>query len=110
MSTMDEDYRLNGGGDEITALDAMLNAAIEATGLDPATATVDDLIAWIRERRAEDWQPIETAPKDETIVDLWCDGKRYPNCSACANVWRGIADSIRQPPTHWRPLPKGPKA
>ena len=29
------------------------------------------------------WQPIDTAPKDGTKVDLWCDGERLTDC-----VWR----------------------
>ncbi len=33
---------------EIAELDAMLNSSIEAAGLDPATDSVADLIAWIQ--------------------------------------------------------------
>lgn len=80
-----------------------------------------------------DWQPMETAPKDGTLVDLWCDGERVPNCSyqhssypfggekdwgwfrehdefSWYHVWldRWIADEFNRPPTHWMPLPYAP--
>jgi hypothetical protein len=27
-----------------------------------------------------EWRPIATAPKDGTLVDLWVDGARMPDC------------------------------
>jgi len=73
------------------------------------------------------WQPIETAPKDGTIVDLWIDddgkGERYPNMLYLeggpneANDWHD-ADGVFclsdimlriEQVTHWMPLPSPPK-
>ena len=70
-----------------------------------------------------DWQPIETAPKDGTYVDLWgqrnwdysygrsihCRYRDYPD----APGWffeKGPHRIITQvyDPTHWMPLPKPP--
>jgi hypothetical protein len=92
---------------QIDELDAMLNEAQEAAGMDDHVT----LLAWIRERRAEDWQPIETAPKDGTKVDLWIAGKRETDCSYREEAW-GWADlkvRIAGNPTHWRPIAKEPK-
>lgn len=72
--------------------------------------------AW--NRRADDWQPIETAPRDGTVIDLWFAGKW--NCRMPGFVWRPGVDfwhsesthqCFNHDPniaTHWRPLPKGP--
>lgn len=69
------------------------------------------------------WQPIETAPKDGTWVDLWCgerDGYpagRFENMSFRGGEWRhpsffSHSDSYGTPlaamPTHWMPLPEPP--
>lgn len=69
-----------------------------------------------------EWQPIETAPKDETRV-LCTDGtaiafcwfgeiydynkKEYVNCWAAEN-WGYDGDSGPIDATHWMPLPKAP--
>jgi len=39
-------------------------------------------------KRADGWQPIETAPKDKTEVDLWVDGARLPDCFYDDDGWR----------------------
>lgn len=85
----------------------------EVTDADKAAAigalTVDE---------APDWQPIESAPKDGTKIDLWADGQRFTNCrwgkhDAESIVpwgeehWRGYPlKGIA--PTHWLPLPPAP--
>ena len=73
-----------------------------------------------------DWQPIETAPKDGTIVDLWVYGDRCTNCFWCTGEefddedytphWRqqyseaaGPSFGLDAEPTHWMPLPPPPK-
>lgn len=74
------------------------------------------------------WQPIETAPKDGTKVDLWAqlvplgaqasNEMRFPNCRwdehygahhpdvEFAHKWSGCPSSYV--PTHWMPLPEPP--
>ena len=72
------------------------------------------------------WQPIETAPKDGSYVDLWCapisDGGavllpcRLPNCywvsdynSWYMSVARGELIKVWHRVTHWMPLPAAPE-
>lgn len=97
----------------------------------------DNLAATIRalagEPQAEGWKPIETAPKDGTVVDLHDGEPRWTDCywglpehccgeagQYCDSDWHrlkpGWVDSARNemlddtgdPPTHWRPLPAPP--
>lgn len=78
-----------------------------------------------------EWQPIETAPKDGTLVDLWIinhlgDGERRPNCrweqdheddedegrweqmysEASGSFFTAFDERARA--THWMPLPDPP--
>ena len=69
-----------------------------------------------------DWQDIETAPKDGTLVDLWADGQRFPDCHfqeylahAAPGHWRQSTTgmpkqgySLFENITHWMPLPSPP--
>lgn len=66
----------------------------------------------------QSWQPIETAPKDGTVVLCWDEFKE------CDLMWYGIIQQWNEPkdilgwmyvatntecyPTHWMPLPKPP--
>jgi hypothetical protein len=77
---------------------------------------------------ANGWQPIETAPKDGTKVDLWVaygegktKGERWPDAwfgehpftEESGPVWQDDVVPIegeRTTATHWRPIPKGPGA
>ena len=68
------------------------------------------------------WQPIETAPRDGTVIDLWCSHGRIPCCSwrVAGNfngdsAWHnesGFPIEYGHPkkiPTHWMPLPEPPR-
>lgn len=74
-----------------------------------------DLLAAAEIVEAGEWQPIETAPKDEAVLV-------YRNCfiiahfNSVAGRWIGYgwdsADTLNMlttPPTHWRPLPSPPE-
>lgn len=77
------------------------------------------------------WQPIDTAPKDGTVVDLWCKRSWNPPTShvretgkyycTTHNLWRTegethYVEATFAPdachrhliPTHWVPLPASP--
>lgn len=65
------------------------------------------------------WQPIETAPRDGTIIDLWFSGDAW-NCRMPGFVWRPRLNfwhnetthqSYNESPliTHWRPLTTPPE-
>jgi hypothetical protein len=58
------------------------------------------------------WQPIETAPKDGTLIDLWTPAGRLTDYGwglDGAECWTHpdgyVADAQ---PTHWMPLPPPP--
>ena len=75
-----------------------------------------------------DWQPIETAPRDGTIFDVWLgdceEADRHFYCSPATRRspdwhWRDgkfrpavkstFALTTFVEPTHWMPLPGSPK-
>lgn len=62
------------------------------------------------------WQPIETAPKDGTCVDIWTGSRREPDCRwHVVYGWvTDLSDDGQPGPfcvdaTHWMPLPEAPK-
>ena len=68
-----------------------------------------------------DWQPIETAPQDGTMVLYWAAhnrsgcfvGNQPPRCRAglwhlILDEWAGTSDSRAYEATHWKPLPAPP--
>ena len=71
-----------------------------------------------------EWQPIATAPKDETEIDLWMvdrlaglswrqagawwDESRWVIMDDCGDVREVGCEGI-QVPTHWMPLPAPPQ-
>ncbi len=82
-----------------------------------------------------DWQPIETAPKDGTVVDVWIDSSRYSDCwfgrpthmcgeagkyCDCCPTYDGWCDIFgyltgedgrkTESPSHWMPLPPPPRS
>lgn len=70
------------------------------------------------------WQPIDTAPKDGTKIDIWAKTwaassdtfqfERFTNClwmkgdsmSGSSARWLNVPTSYH--PTHWMPLPEPP--
>lgn len=73
-----------------------------------------------------DWEPIETAPKDGTLIDIWVKwwvpekdiftGARWPDVSwskgeftNSAETWRSRHDRFVGKMTHWMPAPKPPE-
>jgi hypothetical protein len=64
---------------------------------------------------ASAWQPIETAPNDETPVLAWWSQYPYEGylvvCQRSNGTWTRNADGFGvQPPTHWMPLPPSPSS
>lgn len=74
-----------------------------------------------------DWQPIETAPKDGTEIDVWAknaDGHQRRITDVCwsrmgdwdgtdFDGWTGMYPErfcAKYEPTHWMPLPEPPAA
>jgi hypothetical protein len=72
-----------------------------------------------------EWQPIESVPRDGTVVDCWCGGQRSASCFwepdplpefPGEGEWRqmyseayGSSFSLMDfSPTHWMPLPAPP--
>lgn len=55
-----------------------------------------------------EWQPIETAPKDNTRILLW-DGQIASTGSWYHDEWAGD-DYEAIDATHWMPLPDPPEA
>lgn len=67
------------------------------------------------------WQPIDTAPRDGTTVDVWCqysDGSsgRIVDCCFKDGRWVRLVGTRDAywinyivPPTHWQPLPPPPE-
>lgn len=67
-----------------------------------------------------EWQPIETAPRDGTLVLLWWDGDFAPvgfwqdgwvyTMTQARNLDGAVIDILLgYEPTHWMPLPEPPK-
>lgn len=79
------------------------------------------------------WLPIETAPRDGTVIDLWVNGERFADCKwgfpehccgeagqYCDSEWHGQSEGwvvthlneflwTDDDPTHWMPLPTPPE-
>lgn len=65
-------------------------------------------------KSAQGWQPIETAPKDGSVLMLWTKYGEYPifgKYSATYDEWLEYGGSeYKFTPTHWMPLPAAPGA
>lgn len=87
-------------------------------GCVPCVLWAEDQINALRARAeaaeaAAKWQPIETAPKDGTDVQVFIPGavvnSRVQTAYYFGGMWRVWADIHAVVPTHWRPLPAPPK-
>lgn len=113
-AVLDELYRAQVSGDQIQVTRSVYRAA---TFLGThGNAMMDELGGW---------RPIDSAPKDGNVVDLWA-GIRYPSCKWMVSEargddiehWRHLSwhttfddwfwIDIQAEPTHWRPLPQPP--
>ena len=62
------------------------------------------------------WEPIETAPRDATVILLWADAYHYPVVgwysqafpTGWCDVWEHEWNRPKQP-THWMRVPEPPK-
>ena len=90
------------------------DAQAKAIELNVDTLALDQL-AYMR---ADDWQPIETAPKDGSAIDLWVTHTdrawRETDCfwvdDEDGEGWHNSYDFLRSniTPTHWMSIPKPP--
>jgi hypothetical protein len=55
-----------------------------------------------------EWQLIETAPKDDTDVLVFCNGDILIGSFACGMWWISQISYERHNPTHWMPMPEPP--
>lgn len=73
-----------------------------------------DVIKRIKELEAQQWQPIDSAPKDGTKI-LVCHEDKHGNKEVLAAHWgsgcwqTGFAFEGIRYTTHWMPLPSPPK-
>lgn len=117
--------------DAMDAADTSDIGSIIATWLNDeadAIRDIDPAEVLAKVGRAGGWQPIETAPKDGTIVDVWlgdadesdrnfyCTGKtrRSPGWWWSKGKFRPLgglepAMPVFVEPTHWMPLPAPPQ-
>lgn len=60
---------------------------------------------------APDWQPIETAPKDGTEIDVWCPSEvQRLTVKWDGEVWENVRGGwvSENYPSHWMPFPSPP--
>jgi hypothetical protein len=77
------------GDDEIASIEKRFNAMVQVMGEDGYHSGRDikylvEIIAQLRAdlKAAREWRPIETAPKDGTLMDMWCvppEGSDFPH-------------------------------
>lgn len=95
--------------------------AADQLGMDSDSADVPALLAGAEALEASVWQPIETAPKDGSYVDLWVCNARVPDCRWVDGAWLCYAPNdfesmdwcridLEGEPTHWMREPSAPEA
>ncbi len=62
------------------------------------------------------WQPIETAPKDGTLIIVGCPGSphlwdvgRWEKMKRVPDRWANSMGALPFTPTHWQPIPEPPE-
>lgn len=55
-----------------------------------------------------EWQPIETAPKDGTVIIVYAPDF-FQTAAWTDEKWTNAANSWLEDVTHWMPLPKPPQ-
>lgn len=65
----------------------------------------------LERRRAGDWRPIDTAPKDSVAILLWCpERKNIHKCWWRNGEWvHRSGEVLMEEPTRWQPLPETPQ-
>ena len=61
------------------------------------------------------WRPVDTAPRDRTLIDMMRDGTRWTdchfepryNCFVRVHGYPSVTSVFRPQPTHWMPRPGG---
>lgn len=124
ISMDEEDEGKDGGSATCQSCVNLVNRALgKVEKVRPLLDELDRLKARVAEMKAGGWQPIETAPKDGTKVDVWvCPWDAFANGNAAriTNAWfedgkwkrilSGWTHDIEDcgEPTHWQPLPAPP--
>lgn len=86
-------------------------------------ASLCDILGQVRNMNKDEWQPIETAPKDGTNILLYAEGRiiegwYYLIEGRNSGYWKvatlsphgcGCCADDLENPTHWKPLPKPPE-
>lgn len=99
------------------ALRALADAWTDEAGRWRVNDMADALRAVADEKEAPEasqWRTIDSAPKDGESVDVWsAAGGRDTDAYFCNGQWRVVTSddtfATSHPPTHWMPLPGGPK-
>lgn len=114
MSKLDTIEKLVRGVDDYlnsNQLNQICSSSIGHNELKQALTALTEL------RKEMEWQPIETAPKDGTNVDLYGTYKGYKyRITDCRFIplegyWFAVNSMMGNGfvPTHWHPLPQPPK-
>ena len=86
----------------------------------PCKAVEDSYVEYIRADLSPQWQPIETAPKDGTVVLVlmpsilghgkFSDGVKKGYWMVDLDEWQveGVGGNVSPQPTRWTPIPKPP--
>ena len=85
-----------------------LHAQCERVSLELEKKLVEQLK--IAHSRLPQWQPVETAPRDDTDVLVLCeDGGILIGCHCGTKWWIEQTYFEERKPTHWMPIPEPPK-